>query len=128
MLYGSTVIETDNDSSSTDSLARLDVGARPDVFMVHTSRLRFSPYLNTMLDNIRANTHGVPVFTLRTMDPRPMKFYIHFLYTGTIASDIACAVNDAIGRSTEAKLLCEFYEFGLVVKDSRFRNATWTQS
>jgi hypothetical protein len=57
------------------------------------------------------------------MDPYVVKLYIHFLYNGTLATDVAGAENDAGSRKIEARLLCELYEFGLVVNDLKFRNA-----
>jgi hypothetical protein len=57
------------------------------------------------------------------MDPYTVKLYIHFLYNGTLATDVAGAGNGAVGLNIETRLLCELYEFGLVVKDLKFRNA-----
>lgn len=89
--------------------------------MVHTSRLRLSPYFDAMLN--RNNNTSTGRLHLPEMDPYTVKLYIHFLYNGTLATDIAGADNGASGRSVEARLLCELYEFGLLVKDFTFKNA-----
>ena len=113
--------EANDNASPNNSLTRLEVGDVPVYFTAHTSILRLSPCFDAMLNNNNNKTPGR--LPLPAMHPNPVRFYIHFLYTGTIASDVACADNDAVGRITEVGLLCEFYEFGLVVKDPRFRNA-----
>jgi hypothetical protein len=84
--------------------------------MVHTLRLQISPYF----DN---NNSSVGRLILPEMDPYTVKLYVHFLYNGTLATDVAGADISAMGRSIEARLLCELYEFGLAVKDHRFKNA-----
>jgi hypothetical protein len=92
--------------------------------MVHTSRLRISPYFDAMLNsNNNNNSNSVGRLILPDMDPYIVKLSVHFLYNGTLATDVAGPNNGAMGRSVEASLLCELYKFGLAVKDHRFKNA-----
>ena len=117
--------QTNHLRSSSSAVINITCGPDGPTFVVHLEKVLLSPYLCDLLPKTYDNDTVLEI-GLGKDQAYLLEGYIHFLYTGTLATTAAEPSDTpaAIRAELELELLGMLHRFATVTRHGKFRNAT----